>query len=320
MRRVRVRVVLFSFVLVTTASVAGTARAVFPGENVRMLYGRAAIAKGDTPAVFSIRTDGTGRRRLTTESQFAAFPGHWSPDGQSFVTIGGTDQGDVYVFDRDGTNGTPVTQTQALENMPAWSPNGNWIVFVKAANPPPLVAPWHRPARSIAGPVVSSFSLVRIHPDGTGKQTIITRDAPILFPAFKPGTNQIAFASVDAIDGLFHTYVVRLDGTHLHKLTPTIAGEVFFDWSPDAERIAVNTKGGWLTRNVDGTEIKFVSIPAKVVAFEAVQFAPNGRLYVQVNDGADSEIWYVKQNGNEALQLTDNGVDDYIVFDLFAIV
>jgi hypothetical protein len=57
-----------------------------------------------------------------------------------------------------------------------------------------------------------------------------------------------------------------------------------------------------------------------VVGFEAVQFAPNGWLYVQVNDGTDSEIWYVKQNGNEALQLTDNGVDDYIVFDLFAIV
>jgi len=315
--RARVGVVLFSTALLTAASVAGTAHAVFPGENVRMLYGRAAIAKGDTPAVFSIRTDGTGRRRLTNESQFAAFPGHWSPNGQRFVTIGGTDQGDLYVFDSDGTNGTPVTNSQALENMPAWSPNGNWIVFVKAVNPPPVV-PWHRPARSIAGPV-SSFSLVRIHPDGTGKQTIITLDAPISFPAFRPGTNQIAFASVDAMDGLYHTFVVRLDGTHLHKLTPGSPQELFSDWSPDGERIAVNTKSGWFTRNVDGSGIRLVSLPTKVAAFEAVLFAPNGRLFVQVSDGLDSEIWYVKQNGNEGVQLTDNGVDDYIVFDFFAI-
>ncbi len=188
----RVRVVLFAMALVTASSVAGTAQAVFPGENDRMLYGREATVKGDSPAVFSIRKDGTGRRRLTTESQFAAFPGHWSPDGKRFVTIGGTDQGDVYVFDSDGTNGTPVTHSQALENMPAWSPNGNWIVFVKAVNPPPVPASWHQPARSTAGAVGGSYSLVRIHPNGTGKQTIIRRDAPISFPAFKPGTNQIA--------------------------------------------------------------------------------------------------------------------------------
>ncbi len=94
---------------------------------------------------------------------------------------------------------------------------------------------------------------------------------------------------------------------------------MFYDWSPDGERIAASTESGWLTRNVDGTGIKFVSLPTKVAAFEAVQFTPNGRLYVQADDGLDSEIWYVKQNGSEALQLTDNAINDYLFFDFFAV-
>ena len=82
--------------------------------------------------IFTMRSDGTDRTRLTGGIRFGNFPA-WSPDGRQIVFSRGGFSGAVLVImDRDGTKEREITERGNGGDLEAaWSPDGRWITFVR---------------------------------------------------------------------------------------------------------------------------------------------------------------------------------------------
>ena len=61
------------------------------------------------------------------------FPASWSPDGQllAFTAASGNGDADTYILNRETGTAEPfVATTEFRENVPMFSPGGNWIAYV----------------------------------------------------------------------------------------------------------------------------------------------------------------------------------------------
>jgi TolB protein len=77
--------------------------------------------------LYTMNPDGSGVTRVTNNDLFD-YSANWSPDATRFVLIG--DENDVFVMQADGSGRTQLTFTaNRLEFFPAWSPQGDKIVF-----------------------------------------------------------------------------------------------------------------------------------------------------------------------------------------------
>ena len=83
---------------------------------------------GQQRNIFLIRTDGTGLRNLTDDSQRYGWP-RWSPDGKR-IAFSSRRSGDyeVWIINRDGSGLQQLTQSQGGHYSP-WSPDGTRIAY-----------------------------------------------------------------------------------------------------------------------------------------------------------------------------------------------
>ena len=73
--------------------------------------------------------DGSGTRRLTSDST-SDFSPAWSPDSQQIVFSSDRDGNDeIYVMNTDGSNVRRLTHNNAVDAEPDWSPDGSRFVF-----------------------------------------------------------------------------------------------------------------------------------------------------------------------------------------------
>jgi hypothetical protein len=80
--------------------------------------------------IYTIRTDGTGLRRLTDDPATDRSPS-WSPDGQRIAFVSDrSGYPEVWVMDSDGRDPTRLTYDNAIVSSPAWSPDGSEIAYI----------------------------------------------------------------------------------------------------------------------------------------------------------------------------------------------
>jgi Tol biopolymer transport system component len=90
-----------------------------------------------TAEIYVINPDGTGRQRLTFNTEEERGP-NWSPDGTLIVFMcrrGGPDF-EICVMNADGTGQTQLTFNTFFEGGPTWSPDGQQIVFNRTVTQP----------------------------------------------------------------------------------------------------------------------------------------------------------------------------------------
>jgi TolB protein len=75
-----------------------------------------------------MRSDGTGRRRLTRSASQTEDNPDWSPDGRRVVYA---DAGRIQVVARGGGEPSQLTAGTLPDDDPSWSPDGTRIVFVR---------------------------------------------------------------------------------------------------------------------------------------------------------------------------------------------
>jgi Tol biopolymer transport system component len=84
--------------------------------------------------VFVRRTNGSLQQSTnsTAEDQWA----DWSPDGRIVFTEGYKDSSDwdIYIVNADGSNRTTWLNETNCDVQPTWSPDGNWIAFLRITN------------------------------------------------------------------------------------------------------------------------------------------------------------------------------------------
>jgi len=175
---------------------------------------------------------------------------------------------DIYVANADGTGLVRVTRRPGPEFDPAWSPDGQRIVYrdsrrginqddeifvmnADGTGPRNLTKDpgndwgpdWSPDGRTIVfnsdrdGLPMGGFL---VHPDGSNLHRIAT-DAYVEYPAWSPDAKRIAFMGGDSATE-YDIWVVDVDGSNLVQLTDSPGPDGWPAWSPDGTRIAFTSR------------------------------------------------------------------------------
>jgi Tol biopolymer transport system component len=138
------------------------------GKRIAFVHGvRSEKRARNGNQIFTMRSDGSDRKRLTGGIRYGNFPA-WSPDGRQIVfSRGGFSGAVLVVMDRDGTDEREITNRGNGGDLEAaWSPDGRWITFVR-------------------GYYLSDPSLMKVRPDGSELITLI-EDENVNAPDWQP--------------------------------------------------------------------------------------------------------------------------------------
>lgn len=198
---------------------------------------RIAFYRRESYDLYTIRANGKGERQVTSGPDWDAGP-TWSPDGQKILfrrriqpvedpaVPGPAAQHDLFVIDKDGSNLTRITETEALEPIYGWSPDGEWIVFVVSSGGP-------------------SDSLWVVRSDGTEERELVHdlgRSYQGVSPTWSRDSSQILYVRSSAgprnaprVD----LWMIGVDGSNDHVLGPTRdAHEYSPDWHGSPQECA----------------------------------------------------------------------------------
>jgi len=216
-------------------------------------------------ALWIVRADGTGHRKLTDDDTAESSP-LWSPDGTRVAYTASTDEGtEIFTYDLDTRQSTRLTQLNESPGALAWSPDGSHIAFsmlVPDEAPsldvdlptPPEGAEWADKPEVITrvkheadgrGPLPHGFDHLFVVPaDGGSPRQITTgdyhhRSTPSWLPdgsGFVFSANRIDDWAYDRRESEVH--VVRLDDREITTLTGRNGPDYDPVVSPNGEQIA----------------------------------------------------------------------------------
>jgi Tol biopolymer transport system component len=221
-------------VAVAVAAVGTPALAQAP-ERALLVY--TAGAAGGHDELFTIRSDGSGRRRLTGTAGLqragvaSASQPAWSPDGTQIAFLReDRNGGRVAVVDANGGGERSLT-SRGFSSDPSWAPDGSRIAYVESTGMTGGV--------SMGGP--SIFAV----PAAGGDPVRLTRGTRTQFdqdPAWSPDGTRIAFTRLQVDEqgdvSAGDVYVMNADGGDQRLLVADARSPA---WSPDGTRIAFAT-------------------------------------------------------------------------------
>lgn len=143
------------------------------------------------------------------------------PPGKIVFASTQTNGTNIYSVNADGTGLTQLTNIEARNTDPVWSPNGTQIAFISEKN--------------------HETDLYVINGNGTGLLNLSnTPIASEYNPTWSPDGTQLAFISGHS--QTYQIYTVKSDGSETIQLTKTFADYHSLSWSPDGEEIAFSSK------------------------------------------------------------------------------
>jgi Tol biopolymer transport system component len=304
--------------------------------HVTKATGTLAFVRGGD-AVYVVRADGSGLRRLTTRKrsphEHLVEPA-WSPDGRKVAyssdlqRAGDTAYFDLFVMNADGSGQRRLTRKRDDDLRPVWSPDGrkiafdhyndgyNWIYVVDADgsglrkltgnfNYRPS---WSPNGRRIA--YVGRDGIRTMNPDGSGK-LLLLRFRWVGFdtsPSWSPDGRRIAFASGDEVR------VVSTDGTRHHVLVRSPRERIeSIAWSPDGRKIVfASGEGDWeiYVVNADGSGLRNLTDNSRAFDRDPV-WSPDGRAIAFSSDrGGDDEVYVINPDGSGPRNVSRSGAQD----------
>ncbi|HET6715156.1 MAG TPA: hypothetical protein VFI59_15800 [Actinomycetota bacterium] len=254
---------------------AGTAQAAFPGKNGQIAFDTDGSGHSQ---IFTVRPDGTGVRQLTHfKGRRCASQPKWSADGRHIVfavkdTTGEfcseNGNGRIWVMNADGTGQHRVMKDPGFDDTaPAWSPDGDHIVFSRCARPFGFA---------------TYCDIARVDADGTGLTKLLGGNWVHNGPSYSPDGQHISFSAnrggmVTAI------WVMDADGGGLHRLTEPALEASGPKWSPDGSTILFDTIKGIPDEIVDSVWVMTASGSDPMLLNDhgvAASYSPNGRRIV----------------------------------------
>ena len=199
---------------------------------------------------------------------------------------------EIYVMNADGSDQRRLTRHGAMDEEPAWSPDGKKIAFSSL-----------RDGRS---------AIFVMNADGTGERRLTNPAEPrgANEPTWSPDGKRIAFhGQGDRSD----IYVINVDGTGLTNITHAPPGGAVPAWSPDGRRIAFNSRRDGnpeiYLMDSDGRNVDRLTFNA--ATDRAPAWSPDGRKIAFHSDrDGDQEIYVMNADGSAPVRLTSSPGED----------
>jgi Tol biopolymer transport system component len=277
----------------------GPSGATPPGTNGLVIYQAGVDSR---TALFTIRPDGTARKRFVTARGEAA--PDWSPDGNKVVFAQEHPSGPLFcsimLMSSDGTGLTDLSGNQTgCEGEPSFTPDGRRIVFGHYDDKKDLTNIW---TMDLTG--------------GDRHQLTTRKDPSIRTIQISPDGRWITFAR-EKSEKLRALFRMRSDGSAVRQLTP-FTWDVFaskHDWSPDGKLIVLTRNADFaqpgksanlVTIHPDGSGAKYLThFRGGATNAFAGSFAPDGKQIVfRLQKGDKYAIAVVRRDGRNLRQLT----------------
>jgi formylglycine-generating enzyme required for sulfatase activity len=183
--------------------------------------------------VYLINVDGSNLQRIT-HNNYDDFEINWSPDGRLIALSSQVGKfGDIYTINietvsQGATQRTQLTDTEAHDAFPKWSPDGSRIAFITNRDGD------------------GNWEIYVMNSDGSNQRRLTYADGLDGIPTWSPDGTQIAFESDR--DGDNEIYVLNVDealqnpkSVEIIRLTHNEANDQHPDWRPETVTISETT-------------------------------------------------------------------------------
>lgn len=140
----------------------------------------------------------------------------WSPDGQKIVFVSKiVGNYEICSMNKDGSNLTKLTATEAKESDPSFSPDGEKILFLSERDG------------------VSQVYIMNI--DGSNQINLTKTNYQEFCPCWSPRGDKIAFQS--SRDETSQIYIMNTDGSNCKRISNLDYNNSYPKWSADGEKL-----------------------------------------------------------------------------------
>jgi WD40 repeat protein len=151
-----------------------------------------------------MNADGSDQHNIGVEG----FAAKWSPDGMRLIYASKRpDKYDIYTCAVDGTDERQLTDTEADESFPVYSPDGSRIAFCASTGE------YNTPEN------IKTLEIYTMNPDGTGLLQLTDNECFDGYPRWSPDGSRFAFSSDRHEAFRWEVYVMNTDGTDVRRVT-----------------------------------------------------------------------------------------------------
>jgi TolB protein len=197
----------------------------------------------------------------------------------------------ICVMDADGANVAVLTDSEGDDTTPAWSPDGEHIVFVSTRD--------------------GNREIYVMEANGSYEVNLTSNPTDDWMPSWSPDGEEIVFVSYR--DGNWEIYIMGADGSDVTRLTEDEADDWTPSWSPDGAEITFcsTRDGNWEIYVMDSNG----SLPIRLTEHPENDIAPTWSFdgqwiaFESTRDG-NSEIYVMDRNGEQLRNLSNEPMAD----------
>jgi Tol biopolymer transport system component len=287
MKRFRVTCVLTVLTVSVSFAIPLPANATFPAKNGLIAF---SADTGNGSQLFTVRRNGHDLRQVTQGPGEATTP-DWSPDGHWLAYSLAECTIALVRADGTGQRAIPSKTPEGCETDPAFTPDGDHVVFERY------------------DAIANDDAIWIMDLNGNGRRRIGTGPGGAATPEVSPDGRTVTFLSFTP-DDLTALFAMSISGGAARQVTPTLFGITFkHDWAPDGSRLVMSDNAdnfdhpaNLVTIRPDGTGLRYLTdLQTPDQRALAGGYSPNGKWIVyRLEHGDQSALMIVRTDGQGA--------------------